>query len=254
MNEEQLGRATTQTWERSESFGDIAKALCILQSKVGPLEYDREGQTGNRAFEFVGLPKVLDVVKEHWEETGLSWSFFPGSYVDGTTIVADSTVVLWHGPSEQWMSVSQQTSLEVNTKGNILHLIGVAQGYHRRRGLMGLLGLVGREDTEDKDGGSSFGPMRQQNGNGGEMRGASDPIGNDLQKLAAWGTRIWENLDEIIQSDERKRELCEKCVRKATKGRITEWSADTLPKLTAKDRNEFENHLNTALQEEETNG
>lgn len=130
--------------EKSQSIGNLAKALLVFHQKVSKVKKD----SNNPFFKskYAGLPNVLDSIEEPLQNAGISFVQFPcGS--------SGLTTVIMHGESGEWM----QDTYEMEPTKKDPQSIGSCITYMRRYALAAILGL---NIDEDDDGNSASQPAK----------------------------------------------------------------------------------------------
>lgn len=133
---------------QSESIGNLAKALSIVQGKLTYATKD----SANPFFKsrYADLESVWDSCRSLLAENGLAVMQFPGEYFDGTMSL---TTILSHSSGE-W--ISKEMSLPV-TKPDAQGA-GSALTYMRRYALAAVVGVVQADD----DGNAASSPQTKQ--------------------------------------------------------------------------------------------
>jgi ERF superfamily len=131
--------------EKSQSIGNIAKALLVFHQNVAKVKKD----SNNPFFKskYAGLPNVLESIEEPLQKAGISFVQFPcGS--------SGLTTVIMHGESGEWM----QDTYEMEPTKKDPQSIGSCITYMRRYALAAILGL---NIDEDDDGNSASQPQNK---------------------------------------------------------------------------------------------
>lgn len=135
--------------QQSDNIQDLAKALAEFKSKVPKISKDAENPFYKN--KYATLSKIMDVIKQPLEATGLLYIQMP----DGE---AGMTTTLYHVESGQFI----QATHNMQPKAKDPQAVGSAITYARRYALVSMLGLDVDADDDGNAGSGNNKPTPEQ--------------------------------------------------------------------------------------------
>lgn len=171
---------------KSDSIGELAKALSQAQAEFPDIRKTKTANTGSYSYNYADLADILDAVRPTLSKHGLSVSQLLSG--NGTLTL---TTMLMHASGEYIGSEYEATVDEGRLKGQ--QAVGSALTYVRRYSLTGLLG-VASEDDDDGRSAASPPPRRNNNKPAQPQETVDDPA-----SMAAIKSDIKELLDRAAE-------------------------------------------------------
>ena len=130
--------------KRSETMGEIAKALSAFQGELKPIQKDETATANKYSWNYLSLPAVLEMALPLLSKHGLALVQASEQGDDGLYV----TTMLLH-TSGEYIENTLRLAI-VSTGSNAIHAAGSAITYARRYEAMALLGIAA-DDTDAAD-------------------------------------------------------------------------------------------------------